>query len=243
MTSRFRLNCVKIRLISLFVLLLFGAFRGNAQLMELGMHVGYSFTKLTVSENKLNDQVFVKSGRPIGAPIFGAQFMIGPPKGQSSPSLKIIPSILFEASLCRCGGNIELSLTDTSGLRSLRELQYVIYRGDYSMKFIANIRKMQLMLGPTVSNRFYTGVRVGGSEKLTTANEQFKTLAIGYEFGIGTKLNKIHLSARYNGLFGAYGKETDAIPTSYKNFQLRFMIHYYFLSKHKGQYWDSIYWE
>lgn len=240
MTSLFKR---KIRGLLLFIVLLSCFTESKAQLMEFGMHMGYSFTRLTVSENRLNDRVFVKTGKPLGAPLFGAQIMIGPPKGQSSPTLKIIPGVLFEASLCRCGGNIELSLTDTSGLRSFNELQYVIYRGDYSMKFVANIRKMQLLLGPTVSNRFYTGVRVGPSGKLVTAADQFKALAIGYELGIGTKLNKLHLSARYNGVFGAYGKKTEAIPTAYKNFQFRLMIHYYFLSKHKGQNWDSIYWE
>lgn len=229
----------KVLLIALF----FIGISSYAQLYEFGLHAGYNIGKLTVSQNKLNDQVFVKAGRPAAGYTFGGQFLMSPPIPQSTSRFRIDNSILFEASLCRCTGNIELSLTSPNGISIFNELQYIIYRGDYSAKYIATVKKIQFMIGPTVSNQFYTGVKVGVSDAIRFAGDQFKSLSFGYEIGMGAKLNTVQLSFRYQRTVGAYGRETELIPTSYKNYQFRILLHYYFLRKHKGQYWDSIYWK
>ncbi|MBL4710696.1 MAG: hypothetical protein JKY48_19905 [Flavobacteriales bacterium] len=215
----------------------------SSQVVEAGVHAGYSFSKFTLDQNRLNDQVFVKAGKPFSGFTFGIQVLVSPPKLQSTTSFRIVPSLLLEASVCRCGGNIELSLTTPNGVRTFNELSYLIYRGEYSAKFVAGIKGLQLMLGPMITNQFYTSVKIGASEGSQYAGDQFKALALGYEFGVSTKLNRVHLSMRYNRIIGAYGKKTDLIPTAYKHFQIRFMLHYYFLQKNKGKNWGSIYWD
>ena len=243
MTFPYNKLCKKVNCAFLLLLLVLGLNSTTAQIYELGLHGGYNFTKLTVEKNKLNDEIFVKSGRPYNGFSMGGQFMISPPLQQSSSKVKIIHSVLMEASLCRCGANVELSLTSPNGGKVFRELRYLFYRGDYSIKYVGTWKKLQLLVGPTVSNRFYTGVRLGVSDNIRYAGDQFKPWAFGYEIGAAAKMNTVQLSLRYNRVVGAYGKETELIPTKYKNYQIRVMLHYYFLKKHKGQYWDSIYWK
>ncbi len=213
------------------------------QVVEAGIHVGYSFSRLTVDRNSLNDQIFVKGGKPFSGFIIGAQAMVGPPKEQSTANFRIISSLLLETSLCRCGGNIELSETTPNGVRTFNELTYLIYRGEYSAKYVAGIKRMHLMIGPMLSTRYYTAVKIGASEGYKYAGDQFRTLAFGYELGIGSKLNRVFLSARYNRFLGAYGKKSDLIPTAYKHWQMRFMLSYYFLQRSKDKNWGSIYWD
>lgn len=241
MIFQFQTKRLKVLMILFFLTL--NTLTISSQILEAGVHLGYNFSRLKVDQNKLNDQIFVKTGKPFNGFTFGAQILLSPPKSQSTTNFRIIPSLLFEASVCRCGGNIELSQTTPNGIRTFNELSYLIYRGEYSAKFIAGIKGLQLMIGPTVTNRFYTAVKIGASEGYRYAGDQFKDIAFGYEFGIGSKLNRVHLSMRYNQIIGAYGRETELIPTAYQHFQLRFMLHYYFLQKSRGKNWGSIYWD
>ena len=169
----------------------------KAQLYEMGFHFGYNASKLNVDEGQISNELYVSSGSFFNGGSFGLQFMAGPSKDQNAPFLKIIPSFLFEATLCRCGGNINLITTQPDNSKSLSELEYVFYRGDYSAKFVANMKSLQFMIGPTVTNQFYSGVAVGKSDELKFAGDQFSDLVIGYEFGVGLKLGTITLSARY----------------------------------------------
>lgn len=234
---KFKLGC--------FILLLLGLGTSQltAQLYEMGFHVGYNASKLNVDEGQISDELYVSSGSFFNGGSFGLQFMAGPPKDQNSTFFKIIPSFLFEASLCRCGGNINLITTQPDNSKSLSELEYLFYRGDYSAKFVANMKSLQFMIGPTVTNHFYSDVTVAKSDEPKFAGDQFADLIIGYEFGVGLKLGTITLSARYQSHITNYGTETALFPTEYRNYQFKFMLSYFFLSKHKAANWDSIYWK
>lgn len=217
-------------------------FSVKGQVTEAGFHFGYNTSKLKLDKRKLSDQVFIKPGKVSSGLTFGVQVYLAPPPKQSKPGLSIIPGVLFESSLCRCANKVELSLTNENGTRSFNELKYVIYRGDFSGKFVGTIKKFQFLIGPTISTKFYAGVRVNGSG-LKYAGNQFKNVAAGYELGVGKKINSVMLSIRYHGLFETYGRKSELIPEAYKNYQFRFMLHYFFLRKEKGRYWDSIYWK
>ncbi len=220
---------------------LFILFNLNAQLREAGMHFGYNLSKFKITENKLSDEIFIREGRSFHGGTVGIQYMISPPRQQNVTFFKIIPSILFEGSLCRCGGNLELTTTISDSVRTFNELTYILYRGVYSAKVVANMKNLSLMLGPTFSNVFYAGIVYSGSDSQQSAGDQFSLVSVGYEVGVAYRVRQISLSARYGSLVTAFGRETDLFPTQYKYREYRFMLHYFFLRKHKGANWDSIY--
>ncbi|MEQ8624881.1 MAG: hypothetical protein RJQ00_03260 [Vicingaceae bacterium] len=229
-------------ILAFFFFLALGRMHSYAQLYEMGFHAGYNVSRLTVDEGQLSDEIYVSSGRLFNGGSFGVQFMAGPPKNQNAPFFKIIPSFLLEATLCRCGGNINLISTNPDNSRSLNELEYVFYRGDYSAKFVANMKNLQFMIGPTFTNHFYSGVKVGSAEEYKFAGDQFSDFVVGYEFGLGYKIGSVTLSARYQNHITSFGTETALFPTEYRNYQFKFMLAYFFLSKHKDANWGSIYW-
>jgi len=215
----------------------------NGQVVEIGGHSGVNISRFTIDQNKLSDAVYVRAGKPFTAINLGVQLMVSPARNQSSPYWRWKPSILFEANLCRCGGLMELSLTSPIGIRTFNKLKYIIYRGEYSAKLVGGFGPFEFMAGPTISNRFYSGVKIGDKEGLKYAGDQFKVLAFAYELGAGIKLNAVHLSARFQRFVGGYGRETDLIPIVFDHYQVRFMMHYYFLRRERGKNWNSIQWE
>tara|TARA_R110000868_G_scaffold8464_6_gene43872 strand:+ start:591 stop:1307 length:717 start_codon:yes stop_codon:yes gene_type:complete len=230
------------RLIVLLAIMFFSS-ASKAQIWEFGGHVGYNISKFTVDQNKLNDAIFIRSGKPFSAYNFGLQMSVSPARQQSSAYFRLIPSILWEATLCRCGGFMDLSITSPSGVRSFNELEYTIYRGEYGVKFILSSGPLQFIVGPTVSNRFYTAVQFGANEGQKFAGDQFKVMSLAYEVGAGLKFNTVHVSARYQRFINGYGRESDLIPVVYKHHQVRFLLHYYFLRRERGKNWNSIYWD
>ena len=148
----FRLTCK--RLIILLTMLFFST-TSKAQIVEFGGHLGYNVSKFTVDQYKLNDAIFIRSGKPFSAYNFGVQMAVSPARQQSSAYFRIIPSVLWEATLCRCGGFMDLSITSPNGISSFNELEYTIYRGEYGVKFILRSGPLQLILGPTVSIQLF----------------------------------------------------------------------------------------
>jgi len=230
------------RLIILLTIVFF-ATSTNAQIVEFGGHVGYNVSKFTVDQNKLNDAIFIRSGKPFSAYNFGIQMSVSPARQQNSAYFRLIPSVLWEATLCRCGGFMDLSITSPNGTRSVNELEYTIYRGEYGVKFVLRSGPLQLILGPTVTNRFYTAVQYGANEGQKFAGDQFKVMALAYEVGAGLKFNTVHVSARFQRFINGYGRESDLIPVVYNHHQVRFLLHYYFLRRERGKNWNSIYWD
>lgn len=228
-----------ITLVSLFLL----SSVSEAQIIELGANLGYNISKFSVDKNKLSDAITVRSGKPFSAYNFGVQALISPARQQSSAYFRLIPSVLFEANFCRCGGFMELALTSPNGSSSFNELRYTIYRGEYGAKFILSSGPLQLIVGPTVSNRFYSGVQFGVNEGQKFAGDQFKVMALAYEIGAGLKFNTVHVSARFQRFINGYGRESSLIPTVINHSQLRFSLHYYFLRRERGKNWNSIYWD
>ncbi|MFB1022543.1 MAG: hypothetical protein QMC40_07270 [Vicingaceae bacterium] len=228
-----------------FILLLWlcSAVHLNGQVVKIGAHSGVNISRLTIDQNKLSDAIFLRAGKPFTAFNFGVQLMVSPARNQSSPYWKWKPAILFEANLCRCGGFMELSLTSPNGIRTFSELKYRIYRGEYSAKLVGGFGPFEFMAGPTISNRFYSGVQIGVNEGWKYAGDQFKVLAFAYELGAGIKLNTVHLSARFQRFVGGYGRKSELIPIVFDHYQLRFMMHYYFLRRERGKNWDSIQWD
>tara|TARA_B110000046_G_scaffold28052_1_gene28713 strand:+ start:7536 stop:8207 length:672 start_codon:yes stop_codon:yes gene_type:complete len=215
----------------------------GAQIIETGGHVGYNVSKFTVGQNKLSDALYIRSGKPYSSYNFGVQMLMSPARQQSSAYFRLIPSVLWEASLCRCGGFMDLSITSPNGSRSFNELEYTIYRGEYGVKFVLSSGPIQLILGPTVSNRFYTAVQYGANEGQKFAGNQFKVMALAYEVGIGVNFKTIHISGRFQRFINGYGRESDLFPVVYKHHQIRFLLHYYFLRRERGKNWNSIYWD
>lgn len=234
----------RLRLIVCFVSCLLFSTKTHAQKIEAGFNLGYQFSRLKVTENNISRSKFVRQGQPFNGVSFGIQAIVSPPEKQSTSKFKIKSSAMFEGSLCRCGGNIELSTTLPTGQRTFSPLKYLFYRGDYSLKYVASMGSLQFLIGPTLTNLFYVGVDdKSDSFGYADAESQFNNYKIGYEFGLAAKINTVQLSLRYHKIIGDFGRETDVIPTAYKNFQIRLMVHYYFLRKENGLNWGSIYWD
>ncbi len=118
-----------------------------------------------------------------------------------------------------------------------------MYRGDYSAKILLGFRNFQLLAGPNIMNRFFTGVKIGGSENYRAAGDQFAAIVIGVEAGAGVKLGDFLLSGKYRGNITEFGRETPLLPTKFRNYQIRFQLAYFIHEKHRAKHHDSIFWD
>jgi|GEM_PF-1315536 len=237
-----------------YIFLLLGFILSNyafCQLYEAGFHFGYNISNITVKENSLTNQIFVRNGRSFSGANFGIQLKKSPPKEQNVNFFKIIPSVQLEATICRCGGSIQVTNSTTfldssarlDTARTLNIYKYVFYQSMLSPKFVANMKNLRFLIGPTVSVRHYAGLKRSDMENVINAENQFSSVVVGYELGAGYKFGNIEVSIRYHNNITDFGLETSTVPTKINNNQLKFMMHYFFLRKHQGKYWDSIYWD
>lgn len=214
----------------------------HAQLYEMGIHFGYNISKLKPISSQVSETLSVFDGRSQGGATFGLNFLYGPPRDQAVKGFNLIPALMFEASLCRCGGRLNFSTSLADSLRSLTELNYLFYRADFSPKFVAQIQKFRFLAGPTVTRFFYSEVRPTGSDISKNAASQFQPMVFGYEFGVGWQIKSVTLSTRYQNHITEFGRPSPILESSFRNHQFKFMVHYYFLQKNRGSYWNSIYW-
>jgi len=245
------MTCIRTILkLVLFVVFLFMVFVSKAQLYEAGIHFGYNISSISVKENKLSNGLFVRDGLSMNGINLGIQLRKSPPKNQNLTFFHLIPSLLLEADLCRCGGNLQVTNTFTrldtalriDTFRTLTINQYVLYQSSFSPKFVAKMKNTQLLVGPTMLIRHWAGYKEGSSNTYINAENQFASLVFGYEFGIGYKIGRIELSARYLRNITNYGQASGPLPTRLNHSRFKFNVHYYFLRKHQGKYWDSINW-
>lgn len=218
-------------------------FSAQAQLYETGIHAGFNLDRFTIDNNDLGNGVVANSGRFKAGASAGVQFLYSPPRNQKAKPIRIIPAFMFEATLCQCGGQINSSTTNPDGSRTFRELDFTLLRGDYSIKFVAMMKKLRVMLGPTVTNFFSTEFTVNRSPEAFDAAAFFNPQIIGYEFGIGLRLKSLEISGRIQNNITAFGKSSPLLETEMGNNHLRFVLSYYIFEKHRGKYWDSIYWD
>lgn len=222
----------------------------RAQLYEAGIHFGYNVSSLSVKENNLGNGIFVRDGLSINGANFGIQLRKSPPKDQNLKFFNVIPSFLLEADLCRCGGNLQVTNTSTrldtamqlDTFRTLTINRFIIYQSSFSPKFVANMKKTQFLVGPTMLIRHWAGVKRGNDDNYINMENQFAAIVFGYEFGVAYRLGRIELSARYLRNISNYGQSNGPLPTRLNHSRFKFNIHYYFLRKHQGKYWDSINW-
>lgn len=215
----------------------------HAQLTEVGFNFGYIASRYTLRENQINDQLFVSQGRLNSGATAGIQIMVGAPKDQNVPYVSWKHGVMLELNMSRAGGNIDAVLGDENSFRSFTTLQYTTYQGEAGVKYVAKINRFRIFAGPTFSNFLYRSVSTTATEETRSALNQFNDYYVSAELGIGVNINKFTLSSRYQMAVSEFGKETALIPTQYNYHGLKLIIAYFFLEKHKGKYWDSIYWE
>ena len=215
----------------------------HAQMVKMGFHGAIGGARMTLSENTLNDQVFVRQGPLMPTVTFGIQSLITKSRDYPSRWLQWNKSVLFEANLCRCGGNIDLITTLPSGSKTFDGLRYIQYQGNFSAKILLGLNKLQFLIGPNISSNFYSGVQLNGSDEHKSAKSQFNPIAIGYEGGVGIFAGKLLTTLRFRGYFSKYGKETTLIPTEFGNTQIMFMISYFVRERNREKNHDSIFWD
>lgn len=230
------------QLLGLCLLLL--VFSGlKAQEWSFGFHLVPGLASMKVSEGALNEQVSIQRGPLFLTGSFGLQAILRESRDQSRRGFYIKPSLLLEASLCRCGGNVELITTLSSGNKTFDQLNYVQWQGNYSFKGMLEYKKLRVFIGPNLSYNFYSGVYLSDEETPRSANNQFKKTVLGYEAGIGTGGSSFFITARYRGYFTDYGLKSELIPTVYRNNQLMFSFYFFILGKNREKNRDSIFWD
>ncbi|MEQ8909893.1 MAG: hypothetical protein RIC95_11910 [Vicingaceae bacterium] len=244
MTFPSQKNSKKLFLLALFALLSVLPKGLSAQLNEIGINFGYISSRYTIDNNFPDASTIIAQGRLHSGYTMGAQWILGPPKDQPRRVMKLNHGLMVEANLSRSGGNIAYTQNKNSPtLRNYSELVYVNYRGDYSIFYSARFGKYQFLLGPSVSNFFFRGLKVKPSQEYRSSKNQFNDFVFSWEVGSGFRFDKFLLSLRYKTAITDFGKPTNLIPATYNYHQAKFIISYFFLEKHKGKYWDSIYWK
>ena len=219
------------KLVLSILLILFSGFFVSAQQWSFGAQLGGGFANMKLDDNVLSNQVTIQKGPVFITGSFGIQALLEESKDQQLRLWKPKPALLLEASLCRCGGNIEAITTLPSGRLSFSELNYVQYQGNFRALGMISLKNIRILLGPNFSYNFYNGVYVSGNETPQPADNQFKTYALGYEAGLGLGNDIVMLSMRYRGYFTDYGLESSLFPTVFRNNQIRLVFSYNFINK------------
>jgi hypothetical protein len=215
----------------------------KAQQWAFGAHVGGGFANMKLDDNVLSDQVTIQKGPAFFTGSFGIQGILKESKDQEYRKFKPKPALLLEASLCRCGGNVEVISKLPSARRSFNELNYVQYQGNFRAMGMLSLKSLRVFFGPNFSYNFYNGVYVSDSETPQSADDQFKSYALGYEAGLGVGNEGVMLSMRYRGYFTDYGVESRIFPTAYRNNQIRMVLSVNFIDKNREKNSGSIFWK
>ncbi len=229
--------------LTLFALAYFLPNSVHAQLYEFGINGGYNVNRLVPETNTLNNSYFIRQGRVGGGYSIGMYYQVGPPKAQPKPGLNLKSIILYEGSFCRCGANLSATKTLINGKKSFQNINYLMYRGDYSAKYMLGIGRLRFMVGPQLTYLFYSGFRVDQLHGLRTARSHFNRLSYGYEAGIGIQVGPFRASGRMGQALSKFGKSFQGASVNMKNTQYKIMIAYRLKQKHKGSYWESIKWD
>jgi hypothetical protein len=224
-------------------LLFAGMKHSLAQLNEFGINAGFVASRYTVSENFPDEQTIISQGRLFSGASVGAQWAIGPPRDQNLPFLKLEHGMMAEVSFCRCGGNINYTTRGTDATRSSNaELSFVNYHADYTILYLAKLRKFYGLIGVSATHYFFRGVKVGPSNDFRSSKSQFNDIYFSGTAGIGARLDRFLITGRYQTAVTEFGVPTNLIPVGLNTHQVRSGFSYFFLEKHKGKYWDSIQW-
>lgn len=227
----------------LFIVVCLLAFACSAQHWKGGIFGGLGLAQMTLKQNQLNEQVFARQGSLFPTYSFGFHGYVTDSKNYPSRWLTTRKYIMIEASLCRCGGNVELFTELPNGDRTFDELRYIQYQGNYSVKFMFSLNRLLLFVGPNISSNFYSGVEVVKDEVVKSATNQFNFLSVGYEGGLGMELGRFLATVRLRGYFTPYGSETDLIPTEFGNIQAMFVIYYNYIDNNSERNRKSIHWD
>lgn len=225
-----------------FILIFFTlAISAKAQQWSFGAHIGGGFAFMKLDDNVLSDAVTIQEGKSFITGSFGIQAILRESRDQELKWLQPKPALLIEASLCRCGGNIEAITALPSGRRSFSELNYVQYQGNFRALGMVSLDRLHFLFGPNFSYNFYNGVYVANNETPQSADNQFKSSALGYEAGIGVGGETYMFSLRYRGYFTDYGLESEFFPTVFRNNQIRLVISAFLFDKNHEKNRGSIF--
>jgi len=228
----------------LFLLLFFSlVLSSTAQRYKSGVFVAGGIARMTLSENKLNDEVFVRQGNPFPTFSLGLMGYVTKSRDQPSRWFNTSKGVLLEGSLCRCGGNIQVTTTLPTGDKTFDELKYIQYQLNISPKLMLGVGNVQFLLGPNISANLYSGVEVVKDNVIKSAKSQFNPIAVGLEGGVGVDFGEFLFSTRYRGYITSYGQETTLIPTEFGNAQLLFVLSWFYIDRNIEKNRGSIFWD
>lgn len=226
------------------LVLVLGLPRLSAQLNQIGVNVGVIASRYTVGENFPNDFTIISQGRISTGYTAGAQWMIGPPKDQQLPYLKLEHAMMVEANFSRAGGNINFQTRPSGNTKpTSNELTFVNYQVDFSAMYLAKLKKFYMLIGAGVTNHLFRGVKVGAANEFRSTNNQLNELYFSSMLGVGARIDRFLVSGRYQLALTEFGKATALVPTDINSHQIRIGFSYFLIEKHRGKNWGSIYYD
>jgi hypothetical protein len=215
----------------------------SAQLYEFGFDAGFVSSKISPKVNRISDDVFLREGRSEGGYTVGIHYSVGQPKNQNKIGWNPRYWVMAELSGCRCGGNYLSTTTNIDGTKFHFNQSFVFYRVDFGGKFILGIKKLRLLVGPTVTKVVFAGYEIQQQKgPFYSVSSDYEFVSVGYELGLGIAYRKIGFSLRYQSAVTNFGQYHNGIPVGIKNSNIKLMLSYKLKEKHKGAYWDSINW-
>ena len=225
----------------LYLFLIVSVEQVSSQVWQGGMHFGYNINRFTLPENQVSDDLFLTQGSLFQGGEVGMQLYISKYRDQPSVYFKPTANALLEVSFSYMGGNLGATTTLEDGVKRYSEITYYRFMGMYSPKFVLGLKKFQILVGPVIMNSFMDRATTLSTDEPKSAKPQFETYSIGYDLGIGVKSGPLMFNAKLTGNLTDFGSGSEEIPGKFNFMQVRFFVHFFFIQKEKGKYWDSIY--
>lgn len=214
----------------------------NAQIIEYGVNVNYHANKLIVNDSWADD-VFMREA-PVGSGLgVGLYFSKREPKTFNVNGLDLKFGYLIEADGCICNSNIKVAITRPEGLPNIFELNYRMYRFDFSPKLTIHQRRFGFGFGPKVSRVTFVSFTTNQSDDSFSATRDFPAMSYGVEASVFYDFGGIKVSGRYNRQLTTFQKAILGRPTEINNRQMMLSLSFRLLDRSKGLNHDSIFWD
>ncbi|MEQ8910195.1 MAG: hypothetical protein RIC95_13440 [Vicingaceae bacterium] len=232
------------KLIICLIAFLLSSGKAYTQFLELGVNAGLTASRYTVSTNDIGQSVWLRQGELKYSPRIGVQAAIkGIPDKYKSYASRLKHGLMLELSTCKCGGKTEVVTRDVDESFLVTELDYATWQADMAMLYLAKINNTRIILGPTFTFHTYRGVKAGDSPdaEYVYPQGQINQSYVGFELGLGYRVEDFLLSSRYHTNVTAFGKESNQIPAVYNTHQVRMSVSYFLSerrlkSTHRGLY-------
>lgn len=227
------------------LMLIFSSLSAYTQSIEFGLNAGIVASRYSVSKNFLGNDTWLRQGSIDYANRFGFQIALKEmPDKYKSLNQSFKNGLMMEISSCRCGGNTEIATKLSNGDFSVLKLNYITWQTDLSLLYQAKFNKTEFLIGPTLAYYTYRGVNYGNTNdaEYVYTQGQINKYYIGFDVGLGYRIDDFLISSRYHTNATAFGKASNTVPAEYGHHQFRLIVSYFLWERrlksfHRGLYY------